>query len=153
MNENHPLTAFHFRVLFKGLESSGETDSRFQSVSGLKVTTEIPGNTEAPGFNPGNEKKSTATRYNPVILRRAVERSANSPLRQWVLKNLNKSSQQELPEILIEVLNEEHKPAIIVRLKKITAGGWQLGELNAAASELLTEEITLYYKSIEVMEV
>ena len=143
MSENYLLAAFHFRVLFKGLEAAGETDSRFQSVSGIKATTENP-------VTAGDENKST-TRFNPIVLRRAVERSNKSALRQWVLQNLNKSLHNEIPEVLIEVLNEEHKPEIIVRLKKVTAAGWQLGELNAANSELLMEEISLNYQSIEMI--
>jgi phage tail-like protein len=149
MSENYLLAAFHFRVLFKGLETAVETDSRFQSVTGLKATIETPGNPVATA----DEKKSTVTRFNPVVLRRAVERSNNSVLRRWVLENLNRSSHNEIPEVLIEVLNEEHKPEIIVRLKKVTAAGWQLGELNAANSELLMEEITLNYRSIEMVDV
>jgi hypothetical protein len=58
-----------------------------------------------------------------------------------------------LPEVLIEVLDEEHKPGLIVRLTKVTAAGWELGELNAGRSELLMEEITLHYKSIELVPV
>jgi phage tail-like protein len=138
MKENHLLTAFHFRVLFRGLESKGETDFRFQSVAGIK----------AINLNPVVEKRSIATQFGPVILTRAIEGSVDSPLRQWILENLNKSSPGELPEVLIEVLNEEHKPEIIIRLKKVTVAGWQLGELHAEKSELLMEEITLHYQSI-----
>jgi phage tail-like protein len=138
MNEHDLLAAFHFRVLFRGLEAEGETDFRFQSVAGIKAIASTP----------GDEKNSANTQFGPVILRRAVERSTDSPLRQWILQNLNRSSQHELPEVLIEVLDEEHRPGIIISLKNVTAAGWQLVELNADKSELLMEEISLHYKSI-----
>lgn len=138
MNEDHLMTAFHFRVLFKGLGSKEETDFRFQSVTGIKAIHP----------NPGDEKRSATTQFGPVVLTRGVEQTTDSALRQWILQNLNKSSTDILPEVLIEVLNEEHKPGIIIRLKNATVAGWQLGELNAAKSELLMEEISLNYQSI-----
>ena len=138
MSDNYLMTAFHFRVLFKGLKVKEKTDSRFQSVSGIKAIHSIP----------GDEKRSAATQFGPVVLTRAVEHSKDSALRQWILQNLNKSSPDILPEVRIEVLNEEHKPGMIIRLKNVTVAGWQLGELNAHKSELLMEEITLHYQSI-----
>jgi phage tail-like protein len=146
MNENHSLPAFHFRILFKGLDDLSEADSRFQSVSGLKVAAAIPENVD------GAINKS-ASFLSPLVLKRAVENTSNSQLRRWVLDCLNKSSREPLPEVLIEVLDEEHKPGFIVRLTKVTAAGWELGELNALKSELLMEEITLQYQSIEVIPV
>jgi phage tail-like protein len=137
MSENHLMTAFHFRVLFRGLKLKEENDFRFQSVTGIKAFHLIP----------DDEKRSAATQFGPVVLTRAVEPSTNSALRQWILQNLNKSS-DILPEVLIEVLDEEHKPGMIIRLKNVTVAGWQLGELNAEKSDLLMEEISLHYQSI-----
>jgi phage tail-like protein len=142
MNENKLITAFHFRVLFSGLKAKEETDLRFHSVTGIKAIHLVP----------GDERKPAATQFGPVVLTRAVEGSTDSALRQWILQNLNKSSSDILPEVRIEVLNEEYKPGIIVRLKSVTVAGWQLSELNANKSELLMEEITLHYQAI-IMEV
>jgi phage tail-like protein len=149
MKDNHPLPAFHFRVVFKGLKGAGDTDSRFQSISGLKALA-VMADTVSSDLH---ESKKNNTIFNPLVLRRAVSTANNSALSKWLLKSLNKSSSDPLPEVLIEVLNETHKVTLVFRLTHVTAAGWELGELNAQKSELLMEEITLHYTSIELLSV
>jgi len=144
MDRDHTMPAFHFRILFKGLNNTGDDDSGFQSISGLKISTIIP-----VAFELGDAIKET-TLFNPVVLRRAIRSTQRSPLREWVLRCLNHSSKEPLPEVLIEILNEEHEPGLAIRLIDVTAAGWQLSELDALSSKLLMEEISLHYTSIEV---
>jgi phage tail-like protein len=139
------MPAFHFRVIFRGLDNTGDDDSGFQSISGLKISTIIPA-----AFELGGEAIKETTLFNPVVLKRAVRSSQRSPLREWVLRCLNHSSKEPLPEILIEILNEEHEPGLTIRLIDVTAASWQLSELDALNSNLLMEEIGLHYTSIDV---
>lgn len=145
MNENNsPLPAFHFRVLFKGLEGISEIDSQFQSVTGIKAVREN---------NPtaGSEKTAGATIFNPVILKRGMVSPIHSVLLQWVIKSLHEPAKHFLPEVLIEILNEESKPEIIIRLVKVSVRSWSAGDLHAEKSELLMEELVLDYTSIELI--
>jgi phage tail-like protein len=148
MDRDHIIPAFHFRVRFKGLNITGDDDSGFQSIGGLKISSIIP-TSEAPA---GDVIKETIS-FNPVVLRRAVRSNQRSPLREWVLRCVNHSSKESLQEMIIEILNEEHEPSFVIRLTHVTAAGWELSELNASNSELLMEEISLLYKSIEVRNV
>lgn len=144
MNENNfPLPAFHFRVLFKGLEGISEIDSQFQSVTGIKAMRD--NNTTA-----GSEKTSGTTIFNPVILKRGMLSPKHSVLLQWVIKNLHEPERHFLPEVLIEILNEENKPEIIIRLVKVSVKSWSAGDLHAEKSELLMEELVLDYTCIEL---
>ena len=145
MDRDHILPAFHFRILFKGLNKTGDDDSGFQSISGLRISTVIP-----VAFDLAGEAIKETTLFNPVVLRRAISSTQRSPLREWVLRCLNHSSKEPLPEVLIEILNEEHEPGLIIRLTDVTAAGWQLSELDALNSKLLMEEISLHYTSIDV---
>jgi phage tail-like protein len=145
MDRDHIMPAFHFRILFKGLNNTGGDDSGFQSISGLKISTITRAAIELAG-----ETTKETTLFNPVVLKRAVRSTQRSPLREWVLRCLNHSSKEPLPEILIEVLNEEHEPGLAIRLIDVTAAGWQLSELDALNSQLLTEEISLHYSSIDI---
>lgn len=146
MPDNRFLPAFHFTVQCSGLKGNTETDTGFESVTGLKITA--AGN---DGTAPVTEDKKLPALFNPIVLKRAVSRQHKSPLRQWVLKSLNGSKTTPLPEILVQVLDEEHRPAITFRLTQVTAAGWQLGELNAQQNGLLMEEITLHYRSVELL--
>jgi phage tail-like protein len=145
MDTDPIIPAFHFRVLFKGLNKTGDGDSGFQSVSGLKISTIFPAASALEG-----EALKERTVFNPVVLRRAIKSTRRSLLRDWVLRSLNHSSKEPLPEVLIEVLNEEHQPALAIRLTNVTAAGWQLSDLDALNSNALMEEISLQYTSIDV---
>jgi phage tail-like protein len=145
MERDHLIPTFHFRVLFKGLNNTGDDDSGFQSVSGLKISTIFSAASRLEG-----EALKETTVFNPVVLKRAIKSARRSPLREWILRSLNHSSKEPLREVLIEVLNEEHQPALAIRLTDVTAAGWQLSELDALNSQLLVEEISLQYTSIEV---
>ena len=145
MDREQIISSFHFRVRFKGLNITGDDDSGFQSVSGLKISAIVP---PASGLEDGAVKETTV--FNPVVLKRAIKSSGRSQLREWVLRSLNHSSKEPLPEVLIEVLNEEHHPDLAIQLTNVTAAGWQLSELDALNSSALMEEISLRYTSIEV---
>jgi phage tail-like protein len=139
MPDNRFLPAFHFTVQCSGLKDNTAADTGFESVTGLQITAPAPG-TDA-------DKKLPA-QYSPVVLKRAVSQQP-SPLRQWVLDSLNGSKTTPLPEVLVQVLDETHQPAITIRLINVTAAGWQLCPLTTQQSELLMEEITLQYSAVE----
>jgi phage tail-like protein len=147
MNENYPIPAFHFRLSFKGLKGKNDLDHEFQSVSGIKATLDYENN--FPGKK--DEKNKVKTIFNPVVLKRGIVDPKRSALLQWILKCLNGSVYDPLPEVVIEVLNEKHKPQMTIKLKKVSIKSWAAGELNAEKSELLIEEITLDYQSIELI--
>jgi phage tail-like protein len=142
---SHMVPAFHFRVLFTGLRDLAEQDSSFESVSGIYAT--VPDN-NAGALN--QDKQNTGIVFQPVVLRRAVSLPAQSELRQWVLKCLNRNIHEPLEEIKIELLNEEHSPVLVIVLKNVQVKTWSLGELHAQKSNLLMEEIGLAYQTIEI---
>ncbi|MBC7873671.1 MAG: phage tail protein [Ferruginibacter sp.] len=141
MRDNRPLTAFHFSISFKELPGDTGNDSQFLSVSGLKAIMVIPDDKEVID-------KETRRKYGPLILKRAVSAGKPSALRKWVLKSMAKPGSVTLPEVLIEVLNEEHEPQLVFRAGQVSAVGWELGELHAGKSDLLMEEISLQYLSL-----
>jgi phage tail-like protein len=145
MRENRLLPAFHFNISFKELPGDTGNDNQFISVSGLKASIVVP----ADHNNETGGKKTT--QYGPLVLKRAVSAGKQSALRKWVLKNLSKPGKAILPELLIEVLNEEHEPQMIFRAVNVSAIGWELGELHAEKSDLLMEEISLQYLSLTLV--
>lgn len=145
MNDNSLLPAFHFNISFKELPDDNGNDHSFMSISGLK-TYVVP-----PVDDNKRPRKKLTTQFGPLILKRAVSTDQQSALRKWVLKNLAKPRKKLLPELLIEVLNEEHIPQMTFKVEHISAIGWELGELHAGKSELLMEEISLQYKSLTII--
>ena len=143
MKERTALTAFHFRVSYEALAGDNGSDSQFISVSGLKALL-VPPSAET------TNKEKPVVQYNPVLLRRAVISGKTSPLRKWILKSLAKPGSLLLPSVQIEVLNEEHEPEMVFVLRDVSAAGWEMSELNAGKSELLTEDIYLQYKGLTI---
>jgi phage tail-like protein len=132
-NNNYIIPAFHFRVSFTGLRVATEADTMFESVSGIQGTLQH-GITD-----PGNRNENATTIFQPLVLKRAVVLPRNSGLLQWVVSCLNNPVYEPLPQVLVEVLNEEHQPLIIIRLKEVSFKNWALGELHAQQSGLLME--------------
>jgi phage tail-like protein len=147
MNSDYMVPAFHFRVLFTGLEGLTEADTRFESVSGIQASLQH----ELVDTTGNVHQQDTVTAvFQPVILRRAFVVSKNQVLLHWITGCLNKRAYHPLPEVRIEVLNDEHEPALTIVLKDVSLNNWSLGELHAQKSGLLMEEIWLSYKAISI---
>lgn len=147
MNGTYQIPSFHFRVLFNGLENVTEADTKFQSVSGIKVNLQNePVNNSMRG-----EKNIIANTFEPVILRRGLADPKDSALLRWLFKCVNDGIYEPIPEVRIEILNEDHSPTIVVKLFQATPRSWSLGELHAERSEVLIEELTLDYQSIQLI--
>jgi phage tail-like protein len=156
---NIPVS-FHFRVLFEG--GSGKpvltheppthagtfadrVDTGFYSVTGLEATITPERNASVTEMR---APETAAIAYAPLVLRRAVRDIALSPLTQWVFGWLYKKEEVVLPEIFIELLNDQHLPYMRWRLTEVIPLTWRLGELNAEKSDVLMETIELTYRSL-----
>lgn len=138
------VPAFHFLVTFTGLNGNPGQDSSFESIAGIQAMV------QDYTTNLRNDEKTPVAVFLPVVLRRAVSQAQQSPLRQWVLRCLNEKRHEHLPEVKIEILNEEHLPVMVIVLKNISVKSWSLGELHAQKSNLLMEEIGLGYQCVEI---
>ncbi len=139
----YPPGAFHFRVRFIQPDNSQLTDIGFQSVAGLGAAISAT----LTGGMPVKDA-SEVVNFNTLVLTRAVVDVAASPLSQWVFGWINKTAAVVLPWVYIELLNEEHVPYMKWRISNVTPAGWNLGELNADKSEVLTEAIELAYHDL-----
>lgn len=72
-------------------------------------------------------------------------------LLQWALNSLNSQEIKLLPEVLIEVLNDEGNPDVIIILRNVSARSWSISDLHAEKSELLMEELVLDYHSVDIV--
>ena len=140
--------AYNFKVLFKGLEWVDEIDSKFHSVSGIKASLIH----ENDPLKIKDRQSNVNTEYCPVILRRSIADPDRSALRKWILKCLNESVTDPLPEVVIEILKNDMTPEITVILRPVYFKSWELGELNAQKSEVLYEELILDYENIEIIK-
>jgi len=145
----YPPAGFHFKIVFKGIDDPHQSDSGFQSISGLEAytdkklhqTSEISGSSQD---EPG---------YSVLVLKRAARNYNESPLLRWIFSHFNKNNLDPLPEAQIELLDDNHNPFMAWTIRHIIPKSWTLSELNAEKSEILIETIELYYRQLLISEV
>jgi phage tail-like protein len=139
-----PLLCNHFRIIFIGLDTSGQDDSGFQSISGLETT-----------YAGGSRKVDTTgilpesmTVQPTLVLTRAVKHYAESPLTRWLYAHFNEGGNSPIPEAVVELLEEKFKPVMSWTVRTILPKSWKLGELHAEKAGVVLETIELTYKEL-----
>lgn len=139
-----PLTKFHFSVDWGG------TNISFQEVSGLDVEHDEVSYRD--GANPQFSKASRPglMKFSDVTLKRGMFQSDNE-LHDWL--NETKMNKPELRNITITLLNENHEPAVVWRLRDAWPFKIQSTDLKAEASEVAIETLVIKHNGLETEHV
>ncbi len=137
--------SFHFKVSF---DLGNEThDINFQSVSGLnqEIQTET---IKEGGENRFEHVVPTRTKTPNLVLKRGILTKEMSKVTEWCMQAFE--AQTYAPtNILIELLNEDHKPLLTWKAIHAIPVKWSLNEFNAEKSELLIETFELNYNYLQ----
>ncbi len=144
MANAYQIVGFHFRVLFTGLPQSNGTDVSFQSVSGLDVQIEKEAMKEG-GENRFEHQIPGRSKYTPLTLKRGILKPDDSGLIKWCQQAFQNMIIRPLPNIDVELLNENHKPLMRWQLSHVWPVSWKVGEFNAERGEVLIETLELNY--------
>lgn len=140
MASYYPPVSFHFKVEFNGIESQ-ETDTQFQSVSGLTVDIETEEFAEG-GENRFKHKFPVRTKFPNLVLKRGMV--TNSKLIDWC-RDAIESFQFKPIDLTVKLLNEEHKPLVTWNVVHAYPVKWAVEDLNAEENKLSVETIELAY--------
>lgn len=150
----HQTVGFHFRVIFEGLvndarkaaDNSVETsvEMRFQSVTGLDASIETETVKEG-GENRYEHVIPVRRKYGPLVLKRGLLKLGDSALSQWFRRAFEDESVEPLPNVEIQLLNENHVPLMLWSAIWVWPRSWKVGELNAERGEVLIETLELNY--------
>ncbi len=138
---NYPLPKFHFQVEWGG------TKIGFTEVTGLDVETELIEyrHGSSPEFStikmPGMQKNSNIT------LKRGSFQSDNEFYEWWNTVKLNTIDRRD---ITISLLNEEHEPVIVWKIKNAWPTKVQGTDLKAEGSEVAIETLELAHEGLSV---
>lgn len=144
MENNYPLTGFHFKVNW--IKDNDENVS-FSEVSGLSVHTDVI------EYRAGSDKEFSTVKmpglrkFNNVTLKRG-SMAADNGFFTWF--NSIKNNTVERRDITIHLLNEEHEAVITWNLKQAFPIKYDGGSLNAAKGEVVVESVELAYESFTV---
>jgi phage tail-like protein len=130
---DYPLPKFHFRVEWGG------TNIGFTEVTGLSIETEVIQWRTGADLDSLTRKMPGMKKFGDVTLKRGVFENDNEFYDWWNTVNLNTVERRD---ITISLLNEEHDPVMIWKLRnawpiKITPTGLNATENAAAIEEMV----------------
>lgn len=141
MPSYYPPVGFHFRVEFQGIES-GDSDNRFQEVSGLTAEVGIE-ELQAGGENRFTYKLPTRAKYNNLILKRGMLK--DSKLISWFTSAIE-DFEFKLADVNVYLLNEKHEVISAWIFMQAYPVKWIISDLKAMDNSLVIETIELVYQ-------
>ncbi len=139
--EQYPLPKFHFQVEWGGARIG------FTEVSGLDVETEVIEYREGNSPEYSKLKIPGMQKYANVTLKRGVVQADNDYFNWWNTVALNKVERRD---ITISLLNEEHAPVMVWKLKNAWAAKIQSTDLKADGNETAIESVQIVYDSMSI---
>ena len=154
----HQNVGFHFRVIFEkqkddnnrpaDINVHSSVEMRFQSVTGLDASIETETVKEG-GENRFEHIMPVRRKYGPLVLKRGLLKLKDSVLSQWFRRAFEEESVEPLPQVQIQLLNENHEPLLFWTAVWVWPKSWKVGELNAERGEVLIETLELNYNRFE----
>lgn len=135
----YPLPKFHFEVQWGG------TRIGFTEVSGLEVTTEKIEYRDGASREYHKIKMPGMQTFGDLTLKRGIFASDNEFYKWWNDAKLNKIERRD---ITINLLNEEHQPVVIWKVKNAWPSKVTSTDLNASGNETAIETLVLAHEGL-----
>ncbi len=138
---NNLLTGSHFQVEWGG------TRIGFQSVSGLEISVDII------EYKDGSSKENTVQKlpglkkYGNITLSRGVAKSDNEFFEWWNTINLHTVEKRD---IIISLLNENHEPVVVWKVRNAFPVKVKWDNLEASDSSVFLEYLVIANEGIVV---
>ncbi|MCX7549596.1 phage tail protein [Xanthomarina sp. F2636L] len=137
---NYPLVGFHFQVEWGGNRIG------FSEVSGLSVEHEIIEYRDGASPDYNTIKMPGMRKYSNIIFKRGAFRGDNDFF-SWM--NSFSLGHIERRDITIALLNEEHRPIMVWKVKNAWPISLKYAELNAMKSEVLIERLEIAHEGLK----
>ncbi len=139
---NTPVVNFHFSVEWGG------SSINFSEVSGLKVQHEVIEYRSGASPDYSTIKIPGLKKYSNIVLKRGVVSNDNE-FYNW-LKTVGITAERR--DLTISVLNHEHEPIVVWRIRNAWPIRLEFGELNAIKSEILIESLELAHDGLSILD-
>lgn len=138
---NYPLPKFHFQVDWGG------TQIGFTEVSGLEVETEIIEYRHGASPEYSKTKMPGMQKFANITMKRGTFQGDNE-FYDWY--NAIQLNNPERRNITITLLNENHEPVVVWKLKNVWPTKLQCTDLNSDTSEVAIETIELAHEGMVI---
>ena len=140
----YPLPKFHFQVDWGG------TKIGFTEVSGLDVETEVIEYRHGASPEYNKTKQPGLTKYSNITLKRGTFQSDNEYYNWWNETKMFLGDGSFRRDITISLLNEEHEPIVVWKVKKAWPTKIQSTDLKADGNEVAIESMELVHEGLTI---
>ncbi len=145
---DYPLPKFHFQVEWGG------TKIGFTEVSGLDVETEVIEYRHGASKEYSKTKQPGMPKYSNITCKRGTFQSDNE-FYDWWKENVffqegNSSGSKFRRNITISLLNEEHNPIVVWKVKNAWPTKVQSTDLKGDGNETAIESIELVHEGLTI---
>ena len=141
MAEKYPLPKFHFQVEWGG------TNLGFSEVSGLDVETEVIEYRHGASPDYSSVKMPGRQKYSNITLKRGTTKADNEYFDWWNTVQLNTIERRD---ITISLLNENHEPVVVWKVKNAWPSKVQGTDLKADGNEVAIESMEIVHEGLTV---
>ena len=138
---NYPMPKFHFQVEWGG------TRIGFTEISGLEVETEVIEYRDGASPEYSKLKMPGMQKYPNLTLKRGTFVADNETYQWWNTVKLNTIERRD---ITISLLNEEHEPVVVWKVKNAWPTKVQSTDLKADGNEVAIESMELVHEGLTI---
>jgi phage tail-like protein len=138
---NYPHTKNHFQVEWGGRNIG------FMEVSGLKVEVDVVDYREGSSVENTVRKMPGLKKFSDVVLKRGIVKNDDDFYR-WI--STATFNQVERRDVVISLLNENHEPVIIWKVRNSFPIKLEYSPLDAQCSGVVIESLTLAHEGLTV---
>lgn len=137
----YPVSVFHFQVEWGG------TRIGFTEVSGLTIELQAIDYREGSSLEYHVTKMPGIPQFSNIVLKRGIFRTDNEFF-QWL--NTVKKNNIERRDLTISLLNEEHEPVMVWKVKDAWPCKIEGPTLNSTGNEVAIETIELCHEGLAI---
>lgn len=135
----YPLSAYHFNVEWGGTKIS------FSEVSGLSIENEVIENRDGSSPEYHTTKMPGLRKYSNIVLKRGIVKGDNE-FYNWI--NSIRHNAVERRDIVISLLNENHEPVRVWKVRNAWPCKILMSDLKANGNEVAMETIELAHEGL-----
>ena len=137
----YPIPKFHFQVDWGGSKIG------FTEVTGLDVETEVIEYRDGVSPEYSKRKMPGMQKYSNITLKRGTFASDNEYYKWWNTVKLNTIERRD---ITISLLNENHEPVVVWKVKNAWPSKIQSTDLKAEGNEVAIESMELVHEGLTI---
>ena len=137
----YPIPKFHFQVDWGGSKLG------FTEVSGLDVETEVIEYRDGVSPEYSKRKMPGLQKYSNITLKRGTFANDNEYFNWWNTVKLNTIERRD---ITISLLNENHEPVVVWKVKNAWPTKIQSTDLKAEGNEVAIESMELVHEGLTI---